>query len=426
MTVASKAPRAKIPWLVDIRRRLSILADAAKYDASCASSGSKRAGTRDGLGNTTQVGICHSYTPDGRCVSLLKILLTNHCIYDCRYCVNRASSDTPRATFTPAEVVWLTMEFYRRNYIEGLFLSSGVIKSPDFTMDLLAQVARSLREDEKFRGYVHLKAVAGASPEAIEAAGRWADRLSANVELPTEHDLLALAPGKSVAEVETTMASIREKIDHAREARADGDREAHFAPAGQSTQMIVGATPSTDATLLATATRLYDRHRLRRVYYSAYSPIPHADAALPEKSPPTVREHRLYQADWLMRFYGFTADEIAPTDAPHLDLAMDPKLAWALRNRHLFPVDVMRADRSLLLRVPGFGVRTVDRIVAARRHRSLRDDDIKRLGAAMTRARPFVITADAHSAPRRLDRADLRAQFVKPTQLSLFRDNDSR
>jgi putative DNA modification/repair radical SAM protein len=403
------------------KRRLEILADAARYDASCASSGSRRPGAPDSLGSTTRVGICHSYTPDGRCVSLLKLLLTNHCVYDCQYCVNRASSQTERAAFTPDEVVWLTVEFYRRNYIEGLFLSSGIVKSADHTMDQLVAVARRLRVDEGFRGYIHLKAAPGAAPEVLAEAGRWADRLSANIELATAADLSRLAPGKTFDLVEGTMATIASKRAEAVEERRRTTRAPAFAPAGQSTQMIVGATAADDAALLGTADALYRRHALRRVYYSAFSPIPHADPRLPSAAPPLVREHRLYQADWLMRFYGFAVGEIAPAEHPLLDLEIDPKLAWALRHPERFPVDLNAAPRELLLRVPGLGVRNVDRIVAARRHRAVTLADLVTLRVALRKARPFVVTADHNPATRWLDRADLRALVApKPVQLSLF------
>ena len=409
------------PSSMDLKRKLTVLANAAKHDASCASGGSQRTTPEGGIGNVEGMGICHSYTPDGRCVSLLKILLTNFCVYDCHYCVNRASSETERASFTPEEVVWLTTEFYRRNYIEGLFLSSGIVKSPDHTMDQLVAVARRLRVDEGFRGYIHLKAAPGASPEMLAEAGRWADRLSANIELPTAADLSRLAPGKTFELVEGTMATIAAKRAEAVEDRRRSTRAPAFAPAGQSTQMIVGATPSDDATILGTADALYHRHALKRVYYSAFSPIPHADPRLPVEAPPLVREHRLYQADWLMRFYGFTVAEITPADHPLLDLTIDPKLAWALRHPDRFPVDLNRAPRELLLRVPGLGVRNVDRILSARIHRAVTLADLTTLRVALQKARPFVVTADYNPATRWLDRADLRALVApKPVQLSLF------
>jgi putative DNA modification/repair radical SAM protein len=410
-----------------LRTKLSILADAAKYDASCASSGSRRRGDPRGLGNTQSVGICHSYTPDGRCISLLKILLTNHCIYDCVFCVNRASNDVPRARFTPEEVVALTLDFYRRNYIEGLFLSSGILKSPDHTMEQLTAVARTLRTEHRFNGYIHLKAVPGAVPELLAAAGRWADRLSANVELPTQGELDRFAPEKSRAVIESTMAEIRERVDAAREERSLDARAPAFAPAGQSTQMVIGASGSNDAQILGAASDLYSRHRLRRIYYTAYSPIPGADPRLPARPAPLVREHRLYQADWLIRQYGFDAAEIAPPEAPDLDLEIDPKLAWALRHRECFPVDVNRDDRQRLLRVPGLGARNVERILRLRRHHRVTLADLARLRVAVARARPFLITADHDSEVLRIDRLDLRERIVAPppavpeaVQLSLF------
>ncbi|HEX2225032.1 MAG TPA: putative DNA modification/repair radical SAM protein, partial [Thermoanaerobaculia bacterium] len=396
----------------DLRNKLAVLADAAKYDASCASSGSKRAGNRKGLGSSDGTGICHSYTPDGRCVSLLKILLTNHCVYDCQYCVNRVSSDVPRARFKPEEVVSLTLDFYRRNYIEGLFLSSGVIQSPDYTMEQLVAVARSLREDHHFNGYIHLKAVPGASPELLAQVGRWADRLSANIELPTPSDLVRLAPEKNRPEIERTMTEIRAGIDQSKAERKESVKAPKFAPAGQSTQMIVGATESPDAAILGTAAELYQRHGLRRVYYTAFSPFPKADPRLPVQAAPLLREHRLYQADWLIRFYGFDVGELLPADRPNLETAKDPKLSWALRHREFFPVDVNRATRDQLLRVPGFGVRNVDRILRIRKHRRLRLEDLAKLRAALKRARPFIVTADHNPDVFRLDRPDLFAEPV--------------
>lgn len=405
---------------MDVRKKLEILAEAARYDASCASSGSKREGSKTGLGNTQGMGICHSYTPDGRCVSLLKILLTNVCIYDCRYCVNRVSNDVPRARFTPREVVWLTLEFYKRNYIEGLFLSSGIVKSADFTMEQLAEVARSLREDHGFGGYIHLKAAPGASPELIARAGRYADRLSANIELPTQADLDQLAPAKSVDEIEGTMGVISRGV---KVAKAEARKSKHapvFSPAGHSTQMVVGATPTPDAAIIDTAQRLYRRHRLSRVYYSAYSPIPRADGDLPKTRPPLVREHRLYQADWLIRHYGFGAHELFEA-SPDLSLDLDPKLEWALRHREWFPLDVHRATRRQLLRVPGLGTTSVDRILDARRHGRLRLADLARLGLDLRKAGPFIVAADPNPALALLDTAELPERYAPPAeQLQLF------
>ncbi|CAN5374098.1 putative DNA modification/repair radical SAM protein [soil metagenome] len=406
---------------MDVRVKLSILADAAKYDASCASSGSRRANDGLGVGNTTKIGICHSYTPDGRCVSLLKILLTNYCIYDCKYCLNRVTSDTPRARFTPAEVVRLTIEFYKRNYIEGLFLSSGVIQSIDYTMELLIEVARTLREVEHFGGYIHLKAVPGASASLLQQAGRYSDRISANIELPTQRDLEKLAPEKDRGTIERTMSDLCEKILQSKIERRESSKAPRFAPAGQSTQMIVGATSTADAQILATASQLYGRHNLRRVYYSAFSPIPHGDSRLPPQAPPLEREHRLYQADWLMRFYDFKVEEIAPAETPDLDLTIDPKLAWALRNRDWFPVDLNRAARYRMLRVPGLGVRNVDRILRMRRVYPLRIDDLAKLRISLKKVRPWVIAADHNPDALRIDRDNLRSHVthVSP-QLELF------
>lgn len=395
--------------------KLRILADAAKYDASCASSGApRRSAGAKGLGSTTGAGICHAYTPDGRCVSLLKILLTNWCLYDCAYCVNRRSSNTPRARFTVEEVVDLTLAFYRRNYIEGLFLSSGVVKSPDHTMEELIRVARTLRETHRFAGYIHLKAIPEASPWLVEQAGRWADRLSINLELPSPASLARLAPEKRAPAIDAAMGQMGERIA---EAKAEKRR---FAPAGQSTQMIVGADATSDEGVLAASAGLYRRHGLARVYYSAYSPIPEPSAVLPIKAPPLQRENRLYQADWLMRFYGFEVSEIAAGgEAGMLDLEIDPKLAWALKHRERFPVDVNRAPRELLLRVPGLGVKAVDRMIAARRHGRLRLADLARLTPALRRAMPFLVAEDHRAAG--LDRLDLRARLVgKPVQLGLF------
>ncbi len=397
---------------MDVQARLSILADAAKYDVSCASSGSNRKTPHNGIGNGTGIGICHSYTPDGRCVSLLKILLTNYCIYDCTYCINRVSSDTPRARFTPEEVVNLTMEFYKRNYIEGLFLSSGVVQSPDHTMEQLVRVAYLLRTEHRFGGYIHLKAVPGASPELLQRAGQWADRLSANIELPTQAELDKLAPAKSHAEIETSMSQIRDGILEAKDA---GRRD--FARAGQSTQMIVGATPTSDRVVLTTASSLYKGYGLRRVYYSGFSPIPQGDPRLPLDRTPLVREHRLYQADWLLRFYGFTLDDV--TEEENLPLDMDPKLAWALRHREFFPVDVNNGAKSALLRVPGFGVRNVKRILQTRRHRKLALDDLRRLRVPVSKARWFIVTADRETeAPKQIDTLALPGRV--PRQMDLF------
>jgi putative DNA modification/repair radical SAM protein len=406
---------------MDIAKKLSILADAAKYDASCASSGApeRTSSGKAGVGSTTAMGICHSYAPDGRCISLLKILLTNFCLYDCQYCVNRRSSDVPRARFTPAEVVALTLDFYRRNYIEGLFLSSGIIQSPEYTMEQLIRVARTLREVHDFRGYIHLKTIPDVDDRLIAEAGRYADRLSVNIEIATDAALTALAPEKNTASIKKTMGRIRLRRDAAKAEPQSGT----FAPAGQSTQLIVGADASTDATVLRTAETLYGSYRLRRVYYSAFSPIPHASARLPTRAPPLLREHRLYQADWLLRYYGFSADEIVPAAGGALDLEIDPKLAWALAHRDDFPVDLNTAPRETLLRVPGLGLRNVRRLLALRRQRAVRYADLVKLRCDATKARPFVVTADYRPARDAQDSTTLRAAFLPaPRQSSLFDD----
>jgi putative DNA modification/repair radical SAM protein len=406
---------------MDVRVKLAILADAAKYDASCASSGSRRANNGSQLGNTNKIGICHSYTPDGRCVSLLKILLTNHCIYDCQYCVNRISSDLPRARFTVDEVVNLTLEFYRRNYIEGLFLSSGIIQSVDYTMEQLIAVARSLREEHQYNGYIHLKTAPGAAAELLAQAGQFADRLSCNIELPTSADLKLLAPEKKLAEVDSTMSVIRDRVEQSKQARKESSAAPVYAPAGQSTQMIVGATATPDATILTTARDLYNRQRLRRVYYSAYSPIPHADTRLPAQAPPLIREHRLYQADWLMRFYQFRAEELTTPSAPNLSLEMDPKLAWALRHREWFPVDLNKASRTKLLRVPGLGVRNAERILSIRRFHRIELADLVKLRVSIKKTGPFVICDGHLAAARLIDSSQLSGRVVEPyRQLELF------
>lgn len=406
---------------MQIHDKLAILADAAKYDASCASSGSKKTRKGSQIGSTEGVGICHSYTPDGRCVSLLKILLTNYCIFDCRFCVNRISSDTPRARFTVDEVVRLTIDFYKRNYIEGLFLSSGIIQNSDYTMEQLLLVAKTLRDREHFGGYIHLKTIPGAHQDLIDRAGLYADRLSVNIELPTESDLQQLAPEKDGSQIRTAMNGIESKIQELREDSRRGLKAPTFAPAGQSTQMIVGATATPDQAILRTASQLYQTQKLRRVYYSAYSPIPHADAQLPGQSPPLVREHRLYQADWLLRFYGFDVHELVMAADGNLDLTIDPKLAWAIAHRHLFPIDVNKAPREDLLRIPGIGARTVSRILAMRPVRSLRVLDLKRLRIAWKRAKVFVIAADYNPAVHLLDQENLRTELgPQPKQLMLF------
>ena len=409
--------------VLDLKRKLAILSDAAKYDASCASSGSvKRTSVGGkGVGSTDQgMGICHAYAPDGRCISLLKILLTNFCVYDCVYCINRVSSNTPRARFSVQEVVDLTLAFYKRNYIEGLFLSSGIIRNADYTMEEMVRVARSLRLDHHFQGYIHLKLIPEASPALVTEAGLYADRVSINIELPKDESLEALAPQKDSGVIKKAMGGVRLSLEESREP-ARKAAPPKFAPAGQSTQLIVGADAASDADILNRASGLYGSYGLTRVYYSAFSPIPEASAKLPPERPPLMREHRLYQADWLMRCYGFSREEIA-LDGDMLDLAIDPKLAAALKNRGAFPVDVNRADREALLRVPGLGVRSVDTLVEVRRYKALTLEDVKRVCRGVEKVRPFIVTAD-WSPGALTDRADLRAWLPKepePEQLSLF------
>lgn len=406
-----------------LKTKLSILADAAKYDASCSSSGSQRKRDPQGLGNVEGMGICHSYAPDGRCISLLKILMTNFCIFDCRYCVNRVSSDVRRARFQPEEVVSLTLEFYRRNYIEGLFLSSGIIESSDSTMEQLIRVARSLRQEHRFQGYIHLKVVAGSSKELIQEAGLWADRVSANIEMPVQKDLDLLAPAKTIVAATRSMQDIAEKVLESKEAKLRPTQKAppRFAPAGQTTQMIVGATESSDALILSSSQELYRSYSLKRVYYSAYSPIPKADVLLPQGEPALIRENRLYQADWLMRFYQFDAKELANAESPDLPLDVDPKTAWALRHREFFPVDVNRAPREALLRIPGFGVRNVERILRMRPLRKITLTDLGKLRIPLKRAKYFVVTSDHNPDSFLLDSQNLKERLSPSTkQLSFF------
>ncbi len=405
---------------MELKRKLEILADAAKYDASCASSGAHRKRPKNGIGNAEGMGICHSYTPDGRCVSLLKLLLTNVCVWDCAYCINRKSSNVQRARFKPDEVVRLTIDFYKRNYIEGLFLSSGIIQTADYTMEQLIEVAKKLREEEHFGGYIHLKAVPGASPELLLEAGKYADRLSANLEMPIQEDLDKFAPEKTIGEIEATMSQIKDGIETAKDLTNRAGKSPVFAPAGQSTQLVIGATETPDATILQKAETLYNEHKLRRVYYSAFSPIPAPDVRLPLIPAPLMREHRLYQSDWLIRNYGFAASEILDKNQ-NLDLEKDPKLAWALRHRESFPVDVNLASARDLLRVPGLGARNVSRILKIRKYHSVKLEDLAKLRVVINRAKWFVTTADHNPNVYKLDAENL-AERLKPkaVQLSLF------
>lgn len=400
--------------------KLSILADAAKYDASCASSAAPKRSSegKSGIGSSNGMGICHSYTPDGRCVSLLKILLTNFCLYDCQYCVNRRSSDVPRARFTPEEVVTLTLDFYRRNCVSGLFLSSGIIRSADYTMEQLVRVAKLLREEHEFRGYIHLKTIPEADPALIEEAGRYADRLSVNIELPTQLGLQTLAPEKEMGSIKQAMQTIYT----GQQTVLNEPKAPRFTPAGQSTQMIVGADETDDSTLLHTAESLYGDFRLKRVYYSAFSPIPNSPKSVPLAAPPLLREHRLYQADFLLRGYGYSAKELL--DGPgHLALDIDPKLAWALEHRDVFPLDLNRAEPAMIARIPGIGIRTTKRLVELRRQRRIRYEDLTRLRCVLAKAKPFIITSDYH--PRQADTSSfaLREQLrdrPQPQQMALW------
>ncbi len=429
---------------MDIQNKLAVLADAAKYDASCSSSGSaRRSAASGGVGATSGSGVCHSYTPDGRCVSLLKILLTNFCIYDCKYCVNRVSSNIARARFTVQEVVDLTLDFYRRNCIEGLFLSSGIIRSPDYTMEQLIAVARSLRLEHGFKGYIHLKTIPDADPGLLAQAGLYADRLSINIELPTVQGLSRLAPEKNRQTIQYAMGQLHQHISHSQAERqaaaktsvisrpqSRSTRAAQpkaFAPGGQSTQMMVGADGADDGDIILTSAKLYSGYGLRRVYYSAFSPIPDCSKELPLIAPPLVREHRLYQADWLMRFYGFAAEEIVPVGVQGkrmLSLEHDPKLAWALAHRERFPVNLNTAPRELLLRVPGLGVQSVNKLLQARRWRMLHRNDLNQLKVPLRKILPFVECV-GWSPGRSLDDPGLAAKLVQPmapqtVQASLF------
>ncbi len=418
-----------------VREKLNILSDAAKYDVSCSSSGSKRKNTTKGLGDATGMGICHSYAEDGRCISLLKILLTNYCIFDCAYCVSRSSNDqVKRAAFTVEEVVDLTINFYRRNYIEGLFLSSGIFKDPDFTMERLVRIAKTLRTQHNFNGYIHLKSIPGASDDLIREAGMYADRLSVNIELPSEQSLKKLAPEKKHKDIIRPMSFLNSAIKENKEERAlvkYKKKMPLFAPSGQSTQMVVGATPESDNKILHTANSLYKGYNLKRVFYSGYVPVS-SDNRLPGTSVqvPILREHRLYQADWLMRFYKFSVDEIIDEHTPQLDMQVDPKLAWALRNSHLFPIDINKADYEMIIRVPGIGISSAKKIVAARRFSKLGEYNLRKIGIAMNRAQYFITYQGAAITYLDLQPHIIREHILKgynskflpkqKTQLSLF------
>ena len=376
------------PGIID---KLKTLAEAAKYDVSCASSGTTRNNPGKNLGSAAGWGICHSFTEDARCVSLLKIMLTNHCIYDCAYCMNRRSNDIPRTTFSVSELVELTIEFYRRNYIEGLFLSSGIVRNADYTMERMVRVAKDLRQIHRYNGYIHLKSIPGASRELITEAGLYADRLSCNIEIPSEESLKIVAPEKNYQDVYRPMHFIQQGFLQSAEEKKKFRHAPRFAPAGQSTQMVIGATPDDDHKILTLADSLYKRPAMKRVYYSGYIHVNKYDTRLPAlTTPPMVRENRLYQADWLMRFYQFKVDEIVDETHPQLELEIDPKLSWALRHPDFFPVNINTADYELLLRVPGVGVRSAQLIVASRRHGRLTSENLKKIGVVMKRAKYFI------------------------------------
>ncbi|MGV0830966.1 putative DNA modification/repair radical SAM protein [Empedobacter brevis] len=415
-----------------INEKLSILADAAKYDVSCSSSGSKRQNTNKGLGNAAMSGICHSFTEDGRCVSLLKILLTNHCIYDCAFCVSRKSNDVKRAAFTVQEVVDLTINFYRRNYIEGLFLSSGIFKNADFTMERLLLIAKKLRLEENFNGYIHLKTIPGASDELLKEAGLYADRMSINLEMPTEQGLKMVAPEKSHEDVKKPLGVIHQQMKEFNAERKLIKSTPTFVPAGQSTQMVIGATPENDMQIMYTANQYYNDFKLKRVYYSGFIPINHQDKMLPSigTQPPLLRENRLYQTDWLMRFYQFDVHEILNQQNPHLDTDIDPKLSYALRNLHLYPIDINTADYHLILRIPGIGVQSAKKIVVARKFGKIYSYQLKRLGIAYNRAKFFMTCADDRYQQKDLIAPQIKQRILsfskskylknQPNQLNLF------
>lgn len=414
-----------------IKEKLAILADAAKYDVSCSSSGSNRKGVKGDLGNTSAFGICHSFTEDGRCISLLKILLTNHCIYDCVYCVSRRSNDIKRAAFTVEEIVDLTINFYRRNYIEGLFLSSGVFKDANTTMERLVRVAKKLRLEERFNGYIHLKTIPGASDELIREAGLYADRLSINLEIPTKEGLKLLAPEKDHKQMLSNVEFVKNELAISTIEKQKYKHAPKFAPAGQTTQMIIGATNETDQKIIHVADYMYQKLSLKRVYYSGYVPVLQ-DSRLPslQSQVPVVRENRLYQADWLMRYYGFAPNEIVDERQPFLDLEIDPKLAWALRNSHVFPIDINQAPREMLLRIPGVGVRSVQKILMARKFQTLSYYDLKKMGVTLSRAKYFITCSGATPLAGTIDPLRLRSLLLGQShskhkqlftgQLSLF------
>lgn len=412
---------------MDVMKKLEILSDAAKYDASCSSSGSSRKNTKNGIGNAATAGICHSWAQDGRCISLLKILYTNRCIYDCKYCINRSSNEVERTSFTPKEVVDLTINFYRRNYIEGLFLSSGVERSPDYTMENLVRILKDLRLVHKFNGYIHVKAIPGADPKLIYEAGLYADRMSVNIELPSEKSLKLLAPQKNKADILRPMGLIKQSIIESTDYKKRGFNAPKFTPGGQSTQIMVGATNESDLRVISLTEGLYDTFGLKRVYYSAYVPVvQHANLPAIQSTPPLLKEHRMYQADWLLRFYGFKAKELLDEINPNFDIDLDPKAFWALNNLDKFPVEINSAAYETLLRIPGIGVTSALRIVRARRLCNISYDNLKKLGIVLKRARYFITCSGKFYGDKDMERTRLKnylldyENFDKPEQLSLF------
>lgn len=412
---------------MNIQEKLKVLTDAAKYDVSCSSSGSKRKNKNNGIGDTSASGICHSWSDDGRCISLLKILLTNYCIFDCAYCVNRSSNDIRRASFTPDEIVELTINFYKRNYIEGLFLSSAVFKNPNYTMELIYEVVRKLRDEENFNGYIHTKAIPGADKEIVDKVGRYVDRMSVNIELPTEDGLKNLAPEKNQESIFKPMNIIKHGITQSREEKKKFKNTPIFVPAGQTTQLIIGATDDPDLEILKLSENLYDGYNLKRVYYSAFIPVSDNPKLPVLKSPPLVRENRIYQADWLLRFYGFKSDELLSEEKPNFDLLLDPKSDWALRNIDRFPVEVNRVNYDTLLRIPGIGVKSAIKIVTARKHTSLDFEDLKKMGIVLKRAKYFILCKGKHYGEKSMDSNIIRNKIVygnkegiRYHQMSLF------
>ena len=416
---------------MDLMNKLKILSNAAKYDVSCSSSGSKRKNTKNGIGDASVSGICHSFTPDGRCISLLKILFSNDCIFDCKYCINGSSKDFIRVTFTPEEVCELTINFYKRNYIEGLFLSSAVVKNPDYTMELLLKTVKKLRMEHHFNGYIHLKAIPGASENLIEEAGRYADRMSVNIELPSSESLKLLAPQKSKDKILKPMGTIKNNIINYKEMKKNIKTTPSFVPGGQSTQLIVGATPESDFKIINLSQNLYDKFDLKRVYYSAYVPVIKNNKYLPEIShPPMVREHRLYQADWLLRFYGFKADELLKDENDNFDLNYDPKTQWALNNLNYFPVEINKASYDMLLRIPGIGVTSAKKILKIRRVHNLTFDDLKKLRVVLKRAKYFITCCGKYYGDVSFDDVSIKNKIIEgnlpkknsinPNQVSFF------